>query len=154
MIHIYYGYGKGKTTSAIGAGMRGAGAGRKVMLVQFLKDNKSSELSVLPFDVYNAPNELSFNPDEEYKPWVDGAIEYIKRSNADFIILDEFLDTVGSFVSVDDALNLLCDSEKEYIITGHKKIDELFNIADYITHFEKERHPFDKGVKARRGIEF
>ena len=50
MIQIYYGFGKGKTTAAIGQGMRAKGAGNTVTLVQFLKDNKSSELSVLPFD--------------------------------------------------------------------------------------------------------
>ena len=55
MIQIYYGFGKGKTTAAIGQGMRAKGAGNTVTLVQFLKDNKSSELSVLPFDIFNAP---------------------------------------------------------------------------------------------------
>ena len=58
MIQIYYGFGKGKTTAAIGQGMRAKGAGNTVTLVQFLKDNKSSELSVLPFDIFNAPDTL------------------------------------------------------------------------------------------------
>lgn len=44
MIQIYFGYGKGKTTSALGQGMRAKGAGKNVLLVQFLKNNKSSEL--------------------------------------------------------------------------------------------------------------
>ena len=56
MIQIYYGYGKGKTTAAIGAGMRAKGAGMSVLLVQFFKNNKSSELSVLPFDIFKAPD--------------------------------------------------------------------------------------------------
>ena len=55
MIQIYYGFGKGKTTAAIGQGMRAKGAGNTVTLVQFLKDDKSSELSVLPFDIFNHP---------------------------------------------------------------------------------------------------
>ena len=49
MIHIYYGFGKGKTTSALGLGVRASGGGLNVVLVQFLKDNKSSELKSLPF---------------------------------------------------------------------------------------------------------
>ena len=62
MIQIYFGYGKGKTTSALGQGMRAKGAGKNVLLVQFLKNNKSSELAVLPFDIFKSPENLPFNP--------------------------------------------------------------------------------------------
>lgn len=73
---------QGKTTAAIGQGMRAKGAGNTVTLVQFLKDNKSSELSVLPFDIFNAPDTLPFNPGKEYQAWVDSAIDYIISSKA------------------------------------------------------------------------
>ena len=59
MIQIYYGFGKGKTTAAIGQGVRAKGSGMNVLLVQFLKDNKSSELKEikkLEFDVFEAPD--------------------------------------------------------------------------------------------------
>ena len=85
MIQIYYGFGKGKTTAAIGQGMRAKGAGNTVTLVQFLKDNKSSELSVLPFDIFNAPDTLPFNPGKEYQAWVDSAIDYIMSSKSNMI---------------------------------------------------------------------
>lgn len=154
MIHIYYGYGKGKTSSAIGAGIRAYGAGMNVLLVQFLKDNKSSELGDSPFDVFNAPDSLPFNPSTtEYQPWVDSAVDYINSSNADFVILDELLDAVPKFISTEKILSIL-KNDREYIITGHIKNDELIKIADYVTHFEKEKHPYDKGVQARKGIEF
>ena len=130
MIHIYYGYGKGKTSSAIGAGMRAKGAGMSVLLVQFLKDNKSSELSVLPFDIFEAPESLPFNPDKSYSNWVNSALEYINKSSADMIILDELLDVIPEFFSEDDALKLL-GKKCELIITGHKKIPRLFEKADY-----------------------
>lgn len=155
MIQIYYGFGKGKTTAAIGQGMRAKGAGKSVTFVQFLKDNKSSELSVLPFDIFNAPDSLPFNPGKEYQAWVDSAIDYIENSESDIIILDEFLDVVDSFLSVEkalDILNALADSE--VVITGHKEIKELFEKADYITFMDKIKHPFDLGVKARKGIEY
>lgn len=154
MIHIYYGYGKGKTTSALGAGIRAYGAGMRVLLVQFLKDNKSSELSAVPFDVYEAPSSLSFNPDKSYSPWVNSAVEYVKNSDYDLIILDEMLDIVGDFISVNDTVNLLKDIDSELILTGHKEIKEIFEIADYITLFEKKKHPYGRGVKARKGIEY
>lgn len=154
MIHIYYGYGKGKTCSAIGAGMRAHGAERQVLLVQFLKDNKSSELRALPFDVYRAPEQLPFNPDDSYQQWIDNAFDYIRNSNADIIILDEFLDVIDRFVSAPSAVNLIKELKGEVIITGHCKNDELFEMADYITYLKKEKHPYDLGIKAREGIEY
>lgn len=155
MIQIYYGFGKGKTTAAIGQGMRAKGAGKSVTFVQFLKDNKSSELSVLPFDIFNAPDSLPFNPGKEYQAWVDSAIDYIENSESDIIILDEFLDVVDSFLSVEKALDILnALADREVVITGHKEIKELFEKADYITFMDKIKHPFDLGVKARKGIEY
>lgn len=92
MIHYYYGFGKGKTSSAVGAGMRAYGAGMSVLFVQFFKDNKSSERSALPFEVYPCPESLPFNVGEEYKAFVKKAVEYIKTADSDVIILDEFAD--------------------------------------------------------------
>lgn len=154
MIHLYYGYGKGKTCSAIGAGVRACGAGLKVSLVQFFKDNKSSELSAAPFDAFAAPSDLPFNPDDSYKSWVDSAMDYVKSCDSDVVILDEFMDLIPRFLSVESALSLLSNDSREYIITGHNLVDEIYNIADYVTHFEKKKHPYDSGVKARKGIEF
>ncbi len=154
MIQIYYGDGKGKTTAAIGAGMRATGAGKSVLLIQFLKDNKSSELSVLPFDIFDAPDSLPFNPDDSYIQWVNGAVECVKNSDHDMIILDEFIDIIPRFLSINEAISLLSCGEKEYVITGHRADDELFKIADYITLVSKQKHPFDNGAKARFGIEY
>ena len=139
MIQIYFGYGKGKTTSALGQGMRAKGAGKNVLLVQFFK----------------SPENLPFNPGKEYQAWVDSALSYIKNSTCDIIILDEFLDVIDTFVSLNDSLDLLnCLKDKEVIITGHKKIDKFFEKADYITHMEKVKHPYDLGIGARKGIEY
>jgi len=155
MIHIYYGYGKGKTSSAVGAGMRAKGAGMSVALVQFLKDNKSSELKAVPFDILKSPDTLAFNPGSSYTDWVKSALEYIKSSDADMIILDEFLDVTGDFVKPEEVLDILTlFKDKEVIITGHRKVDFLFDRADYITFFEKIKHPFDNGISAREGIEY
>lgn len=153
MIHIYYGFGKGKTTAAIGLGMRAYGAGMKVAMVQFLKNCTSCELKVLPFDSYKSPENLPFNPDETYQEWTDCAIRYIQKSDADVLILDEFLDVIPKFISEQKALSLL-ESDKEIVITGHTEHFSIFNKGDYITHFEKIRHPYDKGIQARKGIEF
>ena len=47
LVHIYHGDGKGKTTCGIGLCVRAAGAGDKVLIYQFLKDNSSSERRIL-----------------------------------------------------------------------------------------------------------
>lgn len=153
MIHYYYGFGKGKTSSAVGAGMRAYGAGMSVLFVQFFKDDKSSERSVLPFEIYPCPESLPFNVGEEYKAFVDKAVEYIKTVNCDVIILDEFADLIPRFLSADEMKSIF-SFDKEYIITGHNYLNELGDIADYVTRFEKIKHPYDSGVPARKGIEF
>lgn len=153
MIHYYYGFGKGKTSSAVGAGMRAYGAGMSVLFVQFFKNDKSSERSVLPFEIYPCPESLPFNVGEEYKAFVDKAVEYIKTVNCDVIILDEFADLIPRFLSADEMKSIF-SFDKEYIITGHNYLSVLGDIADYVTRFEKIKHPYDSGVPARKGIEF
>ena len=158
MIHIYYGMGTGKTTAAIGRGMRAKGAGKSVFLVQFMKDNKSNELKTIPFDIFEAPDSLPFNPGDEYFEWIENAYKAIMQSECDIIILDELLDVIPKFIPVEDAAwtvhSLSADEGKEVIITGHKEIPKLFDMADYITHFEKIKHPYDRGIEAREGIEY
>ncbi len=154
MIHIYYGDGKGKTSAALGLGMRAFGAGKKVAMVQFLKNNQSSELAVLPFAVYEAPQELPFHPDKSYQEWVDGALAYLLESDAEILILDEFLDVIFDFVTEGQAFALLEQCDKEIVVTGHRDIPSLTEKADYITYMQKIRHPYDQGVSARKGIEY
>lgn len=158
MIQVYYGDGKGKTSAAIGAGMRAKGAGQNVLLVQFLKDKHSHELKTVPFDVFEAPDKVAFNPGEEYAEWVENAYKAIMQSECEFIILDELLDVIPRFIPLEDALwtvrSLSIDEGKEVIITGHKEIEKIFAAADYVTHMKKIKHPYDSGVSAREGIEY
>ena len=109
----------------------------------------------MPFDIFNAPDTLSFNPGKEYQAWVDSAIDYIISSKSNMIILDEFLDVIDLFVPADKALGILdMLGGREIVITGHKKVESLFEKADYITFMDKIKHPYDMGVKARKGIEY
>ena len=47
LVHVYYGYGKGKTTAALGLCLRACGSGKKAVIVQFLKDTPSGEIKSL-----------------------------------------------------------------------------------------------------------
>ncbi|MBQ9519533.1 MAG: cob(I)yrinic acid a,c-diamide adenosyltransferase [Firmicutes bacterium] len=169
LVHIYCGDGKGKTTAAAGLALRCAGAGGKVLMVQFLKDGTSGEIkafrnvksvNVLPatFDV-----KFSFKMTAEEKK--AAAEYYSKRFETaaqmaryyDMFVADELLHAVNlGFVKLDDVLDFLNkrDFAAEIVITGREASQELLDAADYVTEMKKIKHPFDKGVKARKKVEY
>lgn len=77
----------------------------------------------------------------------------LRACGADVVVLDEFLDVIGLF-GEEYICSLVFDKNTEYVITGHCKNDLLFAVADYITQMVSERHPYDAGIPARRGIEY
>lgn len=170
MIQIFYGYGKGKTSTLNGQAIRLIGAGLKVGIFRFLKGRDSSEDKILEslgivVTKFQSSTKFVFemNEDEkrEAKQKVEEGLNFIKQNinNFDAIMLDEILDlTAGTvdFVSqhaLSDFISSL-PKDKEIFISGHTVVKPLFDDADLITHFEKEKHYFDKGVKARLGVEF
>ncbi len=160
MIHIYYGDGKGKTTAALGLALRACGAGKKVLFISFLKDNSSCErMAQSGIEFYKNPDKLPFPSnmtDKEkrsYSVWMKEALGSAFSSDAEVVVLDEFLDA-ATFLDSAEMNALPLDDSREYIITGHIHNEILFDKADYITEMKKIKHPYDKGVKARKGIEF
>lgn len=160
MIHIYYGNGKGKTTAALGLALRASGAGKKVLIVSFLKDNSSCErAAVSNLAFYQNPDQLPFlfkmteKEKSDYAEWIKSALKAAFSGGYDVVVLDEFLDVL-SLLEEGTLKALSFEDNKEYVITGHTENAFLFDIADYITNMRKEKHPFDNGVFARRGIEF
>jgi len=171
LIHIYTGEGKGKTTAAFGLAKRAAGHGRKVLILQFLKSGpkdsgeiitaRKAGIKVVRFKDQSTP---LFNPDvilKELKDSVKKAIAYsIKeiRSNAyDVVILDEFNAVINSgYATIKSGMKIIeAKPERlELIFTGRGAPEELINAADYVTEMRMIKHPFSKGVKARKGIEF
>lgn len=171
LIHVYYGYGKGKTTAALGLALRTAGCGKKVVLVQFLKDSKTSELNCLQLlpniTVLRGTAAKAFVRDmtpeqlEETKKIQDAnlskALDIVRPGDCDLLILDEALDAYQLGL-LDGALFLELVFNKpdalELVVTGHKPDDIIISRADYVTEMVKIKHPYDKGMKARKGIEF
>jgi len=172
LIHIYYGNGKGKTTAALGLALRASGSGKSVVIVQFLKDWKSSELSSLEAlpnvtvfrgkasggvfvrDMSDAEKaETKTIHDENLKK----ALELQRNGKCDLLILDEAIDAYGLGVLNATAFEELLSNKPEpleLVITGHKADEQLLAKADYVTEMVKRKHPYDRGVAARRGIEF
>lgn len=169
MVHIYYGDGKGKTTAAVGLAVRASSSGKTILFTQFLKSNLSGERRILEcipsISMPALPEKVKFvfdlTPQEhiEYKKVVLELFNKIKEeiNNYDMIIADEIFSAVDvGFITLSDVTELISKfpKEKELILTGHNIDKSLLTHADYVTHMEKIKHPYDSGVKARRGIEF
>lgn len=182
-LHIYYGYGKGKTTAAIGLIVRALGAGKKVVLIQFDKgydgsNEHYSERNILrllknsgyPVEIKNFGCErMNLDGTFRFKNTQDdinearnaltAAEDTIINGNQNLLILDELLAAVAyNLIKKEDVENLINIYKKnrnfEMVFTGHKLWDKIVNEADLITEMKKIKHYFDTGIPAREGIEY
>ncbi len=168
-LHIYTGDGKGKTTASMGLALRSLGSKRKVTVCQFFKNGSSGEIKALQtFDnlTYLKSDKTFpcfFKMTDEQKQ--EAKAYYIKlfedtialAEQSDIIIFDELISTYNlEFLDKEHVVSALSSAKKhcEIVITGREAAPELCEIADYISNIQKIKHPYDKGVDARRGIEF
>ncbi len=169
MVHIYCGDGKGKTTAAVGLAVRMAGAGKTVVFSQFFKDGSSSEISVLRgmpgVTVLHCDTARGWfyrlSPEEQAQARRDYAKFFREvtaaAAGADLLVLDELAFACGcGAVAVEDVLAFLRSRPErlEVVLTGRDPAPELLEAADYVTRMEKIKHPFDRGVPARLGVEY
>lgn len=170
LIHIYHGNGKGKTTCGMGLCVRAAGAGKKVLIYQFLKNSQSSERAILktiPQITLMEGKEdakFTFNMSEAEKAankayYMEKFGEICRTAvdgDYDVLFLDEVLHVINKDM-VDEAAVLDFLKHKpeklEVIMNGYHPSEALIEIADYVSHIKKEKHPFDEGIPARVGIE-
>lgn len=175
MVHLYTGEGKGKTSAAIGLCIRAAGWNRQICFAQFMKGNDTGELHVLGslpgvtvlrseknFGFYQS---MSAGDKEEltniHNEILDMLLETAESKRCDMIILDEvtypFKWELLDRTKLQRLLNMgkaERPEEIELVLTGRGAENLLRDAADYITEMECVRHPFEKGVRARKGIEF
>ena len=176
LVHIYTGNGKGKTTAAFGLGMRAVGGGLGVICFQFLKgkDQSYGELKAVSklgpkFNVvtlgtthpYFLPPAERRKARYELKKSTRLAMGTIKKVMAsqryDLIILDELVTAMrDGFIDLESVLDLIDSKPKstELVLTGRGAPKALKKHADYVTEMRNIKHPYGKGMKARRGIEF
>ncbi len=168
-IHVYYGYGKGKTTAAMGQAFRAAGSGLRVLLHQFLKDNSSGERKALEKipeitclagkDSVKFCSQMSDAEKKKLRQYNEGILEKIAEScgGYDVLLLDESLCAVRLGV-LDEARLVRFLEQKprrlEVILTGHEASGQILRLADYATEMRKIKHPYDNGLPARKGIEY
>lgn len=164
MIQIYTGNGKGKTTAAFGLAMRAAGRGKKVAVVQFLKNGDSGEVTSakkLGIDVYYADVKRppwDKDASDEWKADSIQRFELAKRlsSECDILICDElFLAISKQFISESDVLQFADSCNKiELVLTGRCAPYALEKRADLVTEVRSVKHYYHAGVPAREGIEY
>lgn len=171
-VQIYTGNGKGKTTAAVGQGIRSCGDGLKVYMVQFLKGGDTGELHSLKklepdFKVFRFERPrgffwtLSDEEKKELKVDIDKAFDFCKNvfenRECDLLIMDEIMGVItNKLLTVDEIVKFIKSKPKsmELIMTGRDVPDEIIAEADLVTEMREIKHYFSKGVHARRGIEF
>ncbi len=171
MVQVYCGDGKGKTTAALGLALRAAGHGRQVLLVQFLKGQPTGELASLAripeVTVLRgkASEKFTFQMDErELQRTYDlntknllTAQEQVRAKTCDLLILDEIFGALSCELVDEDLLRHLLEGLPEgveLVMTGRNSPQWVLEQADYITEMVCRRHPYERGISAREGIEF
>ena len=170
LIHIYCGEGKGKTSAALGLALRAAGAGMKVLFVQFLKDGSSSEIALLEKlgietaccphirkFVFQMTEEERLQAGEEYSRLLSAALRRCREEDFGLLVLDEVIPACNMGMVSEAALADFLRSkppELELALTGREASPALLELADYVTEMKKHKHPYDRGLQARKGIEF
>ncbi|MCJ7693091.1 MAG: cob(I)yrinic acid a,c-diamide adenosyltransferase [Sedimentisphaerales bacterium] len=175
LVQIYTGNGKGKTTAAFGLALRAAGQNNKVLIYQFLKPSSldigerfALQLGAvrIRLEALETPWDMakSFEDSEKIAQAQNDITAALKRLTEtaqkrfyDVIILDEivFCLTKG-LAKIEDIKELIekRDPGVEIVMTGRDAPPELLEMADLVTEMKNIKHPFSKGISARRGIEF
>jgi len=168
LVHIYTGPGKGKTTAALGLGLRAAGAGYKVHVIQFMKGRRYSEIDSIEklpdFTISQHGRDEFVSKENPEKIDIDlaqkgfsFAKEIIQSGKYDLIILDEINVAIDfNLISLDDVLKLINEKPEklELVLTGRYADPKLIQIADIVTEMLEIKHPYQKGIQARKGIDF
>jgi cob(I)alamin adenosyltransferase len=171
MLHIYYGKGKGKTSSSLGLILRACSYNKRIILLQFLKPIKVFSGEQISLKKFKNVKHVRFNqkhpiftkdPDiKKLKQNINKCIvelkKIIQKKDFDILVCDEILNIIHKgIIKEEDIIKIFnkIKDKKEIILTGRNKPNKLLSIADYATEFRLVKHPFQKGILARRAIEF
>lgn len=168
LVQIYTGNGKGKTTAALGLALRASGRGLNVLILQFMKPDAGygeqiacSKLDNVIMIPMGLDHFVSNKPSQED---IDAAHKALARSEEligsgkyDVAILDEGMNAVRlGLITSKELIDSLDRRPKhvEVVLTGRGMTPELEEYADLITEMRLVKHPMDKGIDARKGIEY
>ncbi len=168
LIQVYTGDGKGKTTAALGLALRAAGRNMKVLIVQFMKKWDYGELHSVKL-IQNITLETFGTKEfihkgkakkidyEEAEKAFSFGIEGMQSGNYDIVIFDEL--NMVLYYELLDLKEVIQKIKRkpdkvEVVITGRRAPEEIIEIADLVTEMKEVKHPYQKGVEARIGIEY
>ncbi len=166
-IHLYYGTGKGKTTAALGLVLRALGAGFSVGIVQFMKGYPYSEVGPLTAldgvelvqtgrrDYVHRGQEIELDFSEARRG-LEAGRAFLTGGTKDLVVLDEICVALDfGLISEKDVLNLidLKPQGVELVLTGRDPSRALMDRADYLSEILCHRHPYDRGITSREGID-
>jgi len=171
LVHVYTGAGKGKTTAALGAAMRALGWGMRVCIVQFIKGyaeigegrfagEMGGRLVLRQFAV-DYSRDIDEAKVRERRAAAEAAMRYTEQTVASgefgLIILDEINNALHyGLIETERVLRLMAGKPEqvELILTGRDAPQAIIDAADYVTEMRSIKHPFQKGVRARKGIDY
>jgi cob(I)alamin adenosyltransferase len=169
LVEIFTGEGKGKTSAALGVALRALGQGLRVHIVFFMKGDFPygeqkilSELSNITFERFGFqdfvdPANVKPEEKEEARKALEAARRAMLSQKYNVVILDEANVAVAwKLVDIDDVIKLVHDKPEkvELILTGRYADPRLIELADLVTDMVKVKHPYDKGILSRKGIDY
>lgn len=170
LIHLYCGDGKGKTTAAIGLTIRCAGRGGRILFCQFLKSRPTGELNILhtlptvtvlrshaiaKFTFQMTPEELA-ETKQQQELFFKQIIRRCQEIQPDMLVLDEIIPACRLQLVPETAVLSFLQHKPvslEVVLTGRAPSQALLQAADYVSEICKRKHPYDRGITARLGIE-
>lgn len=178
MLIIYTGNGKGKTTAALGMALRAAGYGKKVCILQFVKQESWAEgarLSIRKYlsdyitikafgsgfvGIMGDTKDISEHK-KSAKSAVREAVKVISSGEYALVILDEILGSLHGglilkkdVVEILDTLYEIRNTAPDLVFTGRNAPKWLIDKADLVTEMREIKHPFTSGIRAKKGIDF
>lgn len=169
---VYTGKGKGKTTAALGIAIRAIGYSKKICMIQFIKGSwhygemNSSKRLEPEFEMIAIGKGFvgiidDKSSKEEHEEVAKEAIrtskEKIQSGKYDIVILDEINYAINlGLISLNEVLDLIKSkpANLDLVLTGNYAKDQIIEEADLVTEMREIKHPFQKGIKAREGIDF
>jgi len=169
LVEVFTGNGKGKTSAALGVMLRAAGQGLRVHIIYFMKGDypygERKMFALLPnvtfesFGHEHFVNTANIKPEEreQARQGLKAARRAITSGDHDLVVLDEINIAIAwKLIGIEEVLQLIEDKPQnlELILTGRHADPRLIDRADLVTDMVEIKHPFTKGIKARRGIDY
>jgi cob(I)alamin adenosyltransferase len=169
MVEIFTGNGRGKTSAALGVALRALGHGLRVCLVLFMKGNypygeqkilsQLPNISIVKFGQETFVDPANIKPEEkaQAKEALEAARKAVSSGEYDLIILDEINVAVAwKLIEVEQVIELIqqLPEKTELILTGRYAHPKLISLADLVTEMVEVKHPYQKGVLSRKGLDY